>query len=112
MCRNGTLCGMSTEEERLREKLSKLEADRDEIEAKLKKKRAEANTNIARIRHRISAKERKDDTRRKILVGSMMLERVKDNPTTRPALLSDLDAYLDRDRDRALFDLRPKEASE
>ena len=82
------------------------------LEAQLTARKAKLNTSIARVRHRLSAKERKADTRRKILVGSMVLTRVEEHPETRPALLADLDAYLDRERDRALFDLPTKPAAE
>ena len=93
------------------QRLKHLQAHRDQIEAKLKKKRAEVNTSIARLQSRMNSKTRKADTRRKILVGSMVLSRVEEHPDTRPALLADLDAYLDRDRDRLLFALPPKTAA-
>ncbi len=56
---------------------------------------------------RANARERKLETRRDLLVGIMIRSRVKENPETEPALLEDLDDFLERDRDRALFDLPP-----
>ena len=59
---------------------------------------------------RVSARERKTDARRKILIGAMVLSHVDQKPESNTALLRDLDEFLDRPRDRELFDLPPKEA--
>ena len=56
-----------------------------------------------RVRSRLSAVDRKKRTRRLIVLGSLMEKEV---PSA--ALLSKLDATLDRDQDRALFGLPPK----
>ena len=95
-----------------KDRLAKLESEKDQLEAKLATRRAKLNSAISRVRGRLSAKERKADTRRKILVGSMVLTKSEDNQARRAALLAELDAYLDRDRDRALFELPPRSAAD
>ena len=54
--------------------------------------------------------QRVEDTRRKILVGAMMLDKIERGDWSRDKLLTLLDAYLTRDADRALFDLPPRPA--
>ena len=73
--------------------LERLKAQRKKIEARIQA--AEA---------RIKTKERKQDTRRKILVGSYYLDQAHKNGTGDDIkkLMTD---YLSRESDRALFDL-------
>ena len=64
---------------------------------------------IRRAQSRISAAERKRRTRRLILMGSY-LEHVTQADSDRKArLMKELDVFLERDRDRELFDLPHKE---
>jgi hypothetical protein len=52
--------------------------------------------------------KRKDDTRRKILVGSIVLELVEQGKLLKQDTLNKvLDEYLKRDNDRRLFNLQP-----
>ena len=53
----------------------------------------------------------KSDTRRKILVGAMLLKLSDRHPETKEFMLKHLDAFLEHPRDRDLFDLPPKEGS-
>ena len=89
-----------------------LKAAQKQLEdAQLKKKSVlEKQIRIARVV--TTARERKTETRRKILVGAMVLSHVDQKPESNAALLRDLDEFLERDRDRALFKLSPKEVSE
>ena len=68
---------------------------------------------IRRAQARLSAADRKRRTRRLILIGSY-IEQCHARPTRRrmTRLMTGLDAFLERDQDRALFDLapRPKDA--
>ena len=57
---------------------------------------------------RISARERKRDTRRKILVGAMMLKLADQHHETKEFMVKHLDDFLEHPRDRTLFDLSPK----
>ena len=66
----------------------------------------------ALIRGRISVRERKRRTRRLILIGSFMEHVTQTDPDLKARLMKGLDGFLERDRDRELFDLAPREASE
>ncbi len=52
-----------------------------------------------------SRQERKADTRRKVLVGAAILEKVESDEWPRDKLVAMMDKFLTRDRDRELFDL-------
>ena len=72
--------------------------------ARLQKKQSQALEHQLRsVRSRLSSQERKLRTRRLIVLGGLM---EKEGPPD--ALLSKLDASLERDQDRALFGLPPK----
>lgn len=75
------------------EKLKQLKARKQAIEAKEKSKQKE--------------QERKDDTRRKILLGSYLIKKMQENEANKEKILSELDLYLTEDRDRKLFNLEP-----
>ena len=62
---------------------------------------------IRRAQSRISAAERKRRTRRLILMGSYLEHVTGDDPDKRDRLIKGLDVFLERDRDRELFDLAP-----
>ena len=55
-----------------------------------------------------AAKQRKLDTRRKILSGTWILRRADQDTATRLSLMQGLDDFLEHPRDRELFDLPPK----
>ena len=52
--------------------------------------------------------KRKHETRRKILLGAMVLDRIARGVVTENLVLADMDSFLERDQDRALFDLPPR----
>ena len=60
---------------------------------------------IRRAQSRISAAERKQRTRRLILMGSYLEHVTGDDPGQRDRLIKGLDVFLERGRDRELFDL-------
>ena len=72
------------------EKLKQLKAQKQAIEARGKTKQKE--------------QERKDDTRRKILLGSYLI-KMNANEANKEKILADLNEYLTEDRDRQLFNL-------
>ena len=72
------------------EKLKQLKAQKQAIEAREKTKQKE--------------QERKDDTRRKILLGSYLIKKMQ-NEANKEKILAELNEYLTEDRDRQLFDL-------
>ncbi len=55
-----------------------------------------------------SRKRRNEDTRRKILVGAIIISKAEKGEVDKEELLALLDAELTRDDDRALFGLPPK----
>lgn len=74
---------------------------------KLLERKAKLDTRIQAIKSRETAQARKDDTRRKVLVGSLVLNAVKMNENQRLWLDSILDNGLKRDDERALFNMPP-----
>ncbi|MDZ9631746.1 hypothetical protein SNB41_11155 [Escherichia coli] len=50
-----------------------------------------------------------ENTRRKVLVGAWILGKVENGEWPEQRLLDGLDSYLERDHDRALFGLPPKQ---
>ena len=77
------------------EKLKQLKAKKQAIEAREKTKQKE--------------QERKDDTRRKILLGSYLIKKMQ-NEANKEKILTELNEYLTENRDRQLFDLPDIEA--
>ena len=75
------------------------------------KRRDELNAQLKALRIKEQAQNRKNDTRRKILIGSVILKMIKSGDMQQHKLDNIMDKYLDRDQDRALFDL-PSKASE
>ena len=73
------------------EKLKQLKARKQAIEAREKSKQKE--------------QERKDNTRRKILLGSYLIKKMNDNEANKEKILAELNEYLTEDRDRQLFGL-------
>ena len=74
----------------------------------LEEQRARINAEIQRVRGRESQEERKRETRRKILAGAMVLDRVARKDLSEKLFKADMDRFLERDQDRALFDLPPR----
>lgn len=70
----------------------------------LLKKREQLEARIKLEQRKDCAKERKDDTRRKILVGAYYLDKHVEN-NTMDSLISHLSAFLIRPNDRNLFGL-------
>ncbi len=77
---------------------------------KLEEQRAWINAEIQRGRRQEIQEERRRDTRHKILLGPMMLERVGDGKTSEKWVKAEIDRFLKREQDRALFGLSPKAA--
>ena len=71
---------------------------------KLKQLKARKQAIEARERSKQKEQERKDDTRRKILLGSYLIKKMQ-NEANKEKILAELNEYLTEDRDRQLFDL-------
>ena len=83
-------------------------ARKKELAVLYKKERGVIQKKARIARNRISAAERKRRTRRLILMGSYMEHLTANDEATKDRLMKGLDGFLERDRDRALFDLPPK----
>ena len=94
------------------EQYKRLQEEQRKLQEDLDRKKAKLQTSLRRVRARISTRERKARTRRLILLGSYMDHVSDQDHAAKAQLLKNLDAFLERDRDRALFDLPPKAAAE
>ena len=61
---------------------------------------------------RESQEERKRETRRKILAGAMVLDRIARKELAEKLFETDMDRFLEREQDRALFGLPPRPAKQ
>ncbi len=71
---------------------------------KLKQLKAQKQAIEARERTKQKEQQRKDDTRRKILLGSYLIKKMQ-NEANKEKILAELNEYLTEDRDRKLFNL-------
>ena len=105
-------------QEELQQLLDRQESLTQELKAKKKElleaqrlRKETLKRQIQRAKSRITARERKLRTRRLILMGSYLEHVTQDDPERKARLMKELDGFLERDRDRELFDLNPKEVS-
>lgn len=77
----------------------------DEKLEKLKQQRDQLNARIAKENARQRAANRKDDTRRKILLGSLCEKMITEGQWPEEKVKEALDDFLTRPHDRALFGL-------
>ena len=96
-----------TVEKEPKQKLT-LEQKIEQQEQKLKQLKAQKQAIEARERTKKKEQERKDDTRRKILLGSYLIKKMNANEANKEKILAELNEYLTDDRDRQLFDLPMK----
>ena len=84
--------------------IENLEQKIEKQEERLKQLKAQKQAIEAREKKKISEQQRKDETRKKILLGSYLLKEMEDE-TQKIKILANLNTYLTEDRDRQLFDL-------
>jgi len=77
---------------------------------KLKQLKAQKQAIEARERTQKKEQERKNDTRRKILLGSFFIKKMQNDELFKITAMGELDRYLTENRDRQLFDLPDIEA--
>ena len=70
---------------------------------KLKQLKAQKQAIEARERSKQKEQERKDDTRRKILLGSYLIKKMQSNEANKEKIIAELNEYLTEDRDRQLL---------
>ena len=85
-------------------KVESLEQKIAKQEERLKQLKAQKQAVLAREKKKISDQQRKEDTRRKILLGSLALKKMEDEEE-KAKILAELNEYLTEDRDRKLFGL-------
>ena len=83
-----------------------------QLKEELAQKKAKLKTAEALIRARISVRNRKRCTRCLILIGSYMEHVTQTDLDLKARLMKGLDGFLERDRDRELFNLPSKGASQ
>lgn len=92
--------------------MSKIDERITTLEAKLKLAR---NQKLAMEQRRVAAekkRERENDTRRKILIGAMIMDRIDNGKETEEKIKELMDTFLTRDKDRELFGLPVPEKAE
>ena len=70
----------------------------------LLKKQEELKAQIRKEKNKLSQQERKLDTRRKILLGALMMDMMKKGELDEKKIMKRLDGFLSRNTDRKLFD--------
>ena len=70
----------------------------------LKKKKEQLNARIQKLESLEKSRDRKRDTRRKILVGSYFIDKASEEGNL-GSLFQQMDGYLKRNSDRKLFNL-------
>ena len=78
-----------------------------ELETKLKQAKAKKQQTEALIRTLEQKRKRTEDTRRKVLVGAILLAKVERGEWPKERLIALLAGELTRDDDRVLFGLAP-----
>ena len=71
----------------------------------LLRKQEELKAQIRQEKNKLDQAERKKDTRRKILLGALMMDMMKKGELDEKNIMKKLDSFLTRDTDRKLFDL-------
>ena len=98
-----------------RQRLEALRRQRDEAKRRAAARRAKLreaearrrkglDRRIRRAEARVAAQVRREDTRRKILAGAWVLSEAAKSDAARAKLRRGLAGFLDRDRDRQLFE--------
>ena len=88
--------------------LKQIQEQREKLKERLKQLDAEQRRKESQARAKATKQARADDTRRKILLGSMYLAKMEANPEFKANIMNGLDSYLKTDRDRELFGLSIK----
>ena len=88
------------------ERIAELEKRRIQVEAKLKAEKEAILRAKRRENAKIQNQKRKDDTRRKVLVGAAILQKIELNQWPEEKLMNLMDGFLTRDR--KLFRLESK----
>lgn len=88
--------------------MADLETTIQQLEEKLRQAKAKQAQINARKRAAEAKRQRQEDTRRKVLVGAVVLAELERGSHMKPVIDRLLDEKLVKDADRALFGLPPK----
>jgi hypothetical protein len=77
---------------------------------RLEERKSKIKSEIQQAKAKISKEKRKLDTRKKILIGAMILRKVDSGDWPEDRLKNAMDEYLEKDSDRALFELKKRKA--
>ena len=83
-------------------------ANPDEALRKMKEQQARINAKVQRAEARKRDRDRKHRTQKAVLAGLMVLDRVERGALPEQLFLRDMDEFLSRDRERAVFGLPPR----
>ena len=98
LCLNGFLgMGITMTNESLEQRIAKQEE-------RLKQLKSQKQAKDAREKAKTERTRSKNDTRRKILLGSYLLKKMEDE-AEKQKILAEINEYLTEDRDRKLFGL-------
>ena len=89
-----------------------LAAKKKALQEAQRRQRDTLTRQIRRAQASLSAAARKRRTRRLILIGSYVEHTTQADPTAHTRLMTGIDEFLERDQDRALFDLPLKVTTE
>ena len=85
-----------------------LKTQRERLRQAALAKRADLVGRIRRAQTRLSHQDRRQRTRRLILLGTLIEHEIAQQPAERTRVMARLETFLTRDRDRALFGLEPR----
>ena len=71
----------------------------------LEQKKKQIEARIQKLKAAESAKKRKEDTRRKILLGAMVIKLIESGYWSKEEIYEQLNKFLDKQLDRQLFGL-------
>jgi len=74
----------------------------------LLRKQEQLKAQIRQEKNKLNQQERKNDTRRKILLGALMLDMMKKDELNETKIMKRLDSFLSKETDRKLFELNEK----
>jgi len=87
------------------EKINKIDERIQKQEEEIKRLKALKRKAESTMKAKERERQRKDDTRRKILIGACMMKLAEENQEANDRMLKQLDKFLTNERDRSLFDL-------
>lgn len=93
-------------------KVKALNEQLQKLREREKQLKAQKQAALARLRTKEASDKRKAENRMKILLGAYLLKKIESDDAAKADLNKELDSYLTRDDDRALFGLAPIEKAE